>query len=283
VNAEWGFGIVRTTEGPDTRTLFDELCALGSEVAGIHLVPHIATDYAELVGALEDGALGLAWLPPIPTIDIDANGAGSVLAIPSRAGSTSYHSALVVRRGGPKSLAELQGRRAAWVQRDSAAGYLVPRMHLAGQGFDVLRFFARELFVHSHTAVIDAVSSGEADVGATYCHVDASSRIVSAPWLDKDGSSIRPLEALVTVGPIPNDALVASTELAAPVRSAIARWLLAPEPRARELFAKLLDAKDFRVPSPEHYEALRHALRAARARGHDALPPESRMRIRPAR
>jgi phosphonate transport system substrate-binding protein len=282
VKSDWGFGIVRTTEGPDTRALFDELCTLASGVAGVRLTPYIGTDYSELVGALEDGALGLAWLPPIPTIDVDGE-VGSVLAIPARAGSTSYHAALVVRRGGPKALADLKGRRAAWVQRDSSSGYLVPRMHLAAQGFDVLRFFARELFVHSHSAVVDAVSNGEADVGATYCHVDATSRVVSAPWLDREGKINRPVEALVTIGPIPNDALVANAELPATARSAVARWLLAPDARARELFARLLDAKDFRVPAPDHYDALRHAVRAARARGHDALPPESRRRIRAGR
>jgi len=34
------------------------------------------------------------------------------------------------------------------------------------------------------------------------------------------------------------------------------------------------------VAAPNHYEMLRHALRAAHARGHDKLPPSSRMRMR---
>src|SRR5206468_2425304 len=103
----------------------------------------------------------------VPTIELEDEGVASVLAIPARRGMTTYHAAFIVRRGGPKTLVELRGRRAAWVQRDSAAGYLVPRMHLAAQGFDVLRFFSRELFVHAHSGVIDAVVSGDADVGAT--------------------------------------------------------------------------------------------------------------------
>lgn len=278
--AEWGFGIVRTAEGPDTRILFDELCQIASTIAGVRFTPHIATDYAELIAALERGELGLTWLPPMPTIDVEGRGLAAALAIPARQGSTHYHAALVVRRGGPKTIEEIKGRRAAWVQRESSSGYLVPRMYLAGRGHDVLRFFSRELFVHSHAAVIDAVASGAVDVGATYCHLDAKGAVVSAPWLDKEGRHTRPVEPLVTVGPIPNDALVAASELPAATRSALARWILAPDERARELFARLLDAADFRVPSREHWDALRHSLRAAHARGHDAPPPSSRLRIR---
>lgn len=277
----WGFGIVRANDWSDGKVPFGELCALASEAAGIRFEPVLTSSYDELAVAIRDGEVGLAWLPPIPTIELEAQGVASVLAIPSRRGSVVYHSAFIVRRGGPKSLAELRGRRAAWVQRDSAAGYLVPRMHLAAQGFDVLRFFARELFVHSHSAVVDAVLSGEADVGATFCGLDAATGSVTrSMWQDEDGKSIRPIEALATMGPIPNDALVAGSGVPAGARSSLTRWALTLDGRSKDIFSKLLGSGDFRVPATNHYEMLRHALRAARARGQDALPPASRMRMR---
>lgn len=279
----WAFGIVRSAEGPEARALFHELCGVASEVAGVRFTPLVATGYAELVEAFGRRELGLAWLPPVPTIEVEDRGLAAALAIPARRGSTHYHAALVVRRGGPRTVDELKGRRAAWVQRESAAGYLFPRMHIASRGHDVLHFFSREVFVHSHGAVVDAVSSGAADVGATYCHIDGKGSIVSAPWLGEDGKAVRPVEALATIGPIPNDALVASCELPASTRSALARWLFSLDDRARELFARLLDASDLRVPSREHWDALRHTLRAAHARGHDTLPPSSRLQIRPRR
>jgi phosphonate transport system substrate-binding protein len=281
VSEVWGFGIVRSNDWGQGQSPFEELCALASAAAGLRFEPVIAASYAELTAAILDGEVGLAWLPPVPTIELETRAAASVLAIPARRGATTYHAAFIVRRGGPKTLAELRGRRAAWVQRDSAAGYLVPRMHLAAQGFDVLRFFARELFVHSHTGVIDAVVSGEADVGATFCTVDASSGlVVRSAWQDEEGQSIRAVEALTTMGPIPNDALVAAAELPAASRAALTRWLLTLDGRAKEIFEGMLGSGDFRVPADNHYEILRHALRAAHARGHDALPPDSRMRMR---
>lgn len=276
------------SEVEDGRALLEDLCAAIGAACDITLVPTVASTYRELANGLASGRLGIAWLPPVTTLDVVGRRAGSVLAIPSRRGVTSYYSALIVRRGGPRTLDDLRGRRAAWVQRESAAGYLVPRLHLASCGFDVLRFFARELFVHSHPAVVDAIVSGEADVGATYCNVDPQTRcVVRSAWQDEAGAVIRPIEALATVGPIPNDALVASSALPAGARSTLARWLFALERdpsatggRARAAFDRLLGASDFRVPSDEHYKALEHTLRVAHARGQDGLPPSSRMRMR---
>lgn len=281
MSVAWGFGIVRTSEWSDVgRAELAELCDLASKAAEIRFEPVVATSYRELLARIEEGAIGLAWLPPIPTTDVEERRLATPLAIPRRHGASTYHAALVVRRNGPRSIAELEGRRVAWVQRDSAAGYLVPRLELVARGVDVLRFFAREIFVHAHGRVVDAVASGDADVGATYCHLDAEQRVVSGSWMDLDGRPVRPVEALATFGPIPNDALVASTALPASARSALARWLLALDARSRELFARLLGASDFRVPSPDHFDALKHSLRVARARGHDKLPRESRSGIR---
>ncbi len=280
----WGFGIVQARELEDAgRGAFEELCGLVSDATGVRFEPTIARSYRELAGGLERSEIGLAWLPPLPTIDLGARRLATVLAIPARNGTTSYHAALIVRRGGPRTIGDLRGRRAVWVQRDSAAGYLVPRMHLAAQGIDVLRYFSRELFTHSHPAVVDAIVNGEADVGATYCHVEATGRVVRGPWMDDESRNVRPIEVLATFGPIPNDALVGSNELSASARSSLTRWLLDPSARARELFARLLGSGDFRVPSIEHYKPLEHMSRAARARGHDADPSSSRMGIRAAR
>lgn len=286
VTTAWGFGIVPSSELQDAgRMLFEELCERASDEAAVRFTPAVAASYRELVAMIERGEIGLAWMPPVPTIElVEVRRIATPLAIPARRGATVYHAALIVRRGGPKTIEECRGRRAAWVQRDSAAGYLVPRMQMAAQGIDVLRFFSRELFMHSHPAVIDAITSGEADVGASYCHVEPGTTTVArAAWTDDDGRALRPIEAIATFGPIPNDALVASDELPLPSRTALTRWLLDLDPRSRDLFERILGAHDFRVPSPDHFDALRHAMRAARARGHDAMPPESRRAIRAAR
>jgi phosphate/phosphite/phosphonate ABC transporter binding protein len=271
--AAWGFGIARSHEVASMQSLFTELCELLSAATGTVFYSHLALTYRELADSLRRGDLGLAWMPPIPAIELQDQGAATALGLPARGGQTSYHAAFIARKGGPKTIAEMKGRRIAWVHRDSASGYLVPRLHLASQGFDVFHFFSRELFVGSHIGVVDALMAGNVDVGVTFCSLDAGGRVTTAGWTAADGTNLRPVEIISTVGPIPNDAVVASTLLPATVRASVTRWLLNLEERPKKLMSELLHAADFRVASPTHYESLRHTVRAARARGFDSLPP----------
>lgn len=277
-DAPWGFGIARASERFVRRSLLEGLCELASQAAGVRFAPHAASSYRELADALERSELGLAWMPPVPIIDLEERGTATPLVVPSREGWTTYHAALIVRRGTQRrSLSELEGLRVAWVQRDSASGYLAPRIHLAAQGFDVFRFFSREVFLANHAEVIDAVASGQVDVGATFCRVDpATGQVAAGGWLDAEGRSKRPVEPLVTIGPIPNDAMIASNELPSSARAGLVRWLLDPDPTTRALFEELVGTSDFRLARSEHYDELRRQLRRARARGYDALPRASR-------
>jgi phosphonate transport system substrate-binding protein len=248
-----------------------ELCEIVSNATGATFTPHHAASYRDLARDVRSGAVGLAWMPPIPAIVLEEDGAGTPLALSWRQESASYYSALVTRDGRAKTIADLRGMRVAWVDKESAAGYLVPRMHIASLGHDARTFFTQETFARSHLAVMDAVVSGAADVGATFCTLEpGSKKVVTAGWTAADGSKIRDVDPVVTVGPIPNDVIVASTQVPASVRSSLTRWLLAPDARSRDLIGELFQVRSFRMASKAHFDELRHLLRAARARGYDA-------------
>jgi ABC-type phosphate/phosphonate transport system substrate-binding protein len=75
------------------------------------------------------------------------------------------------------------------------------------------------------------------------------------------------LRILATTGAIPNDALVVSNRLAADVRLALVRWILAISgSRAQALSGELFGADAFRVASPTHFEPLRRLVAMARMR-----------------
>ncbi len=97
-------------------------------------------------------------------------------------------------------------------------------MHLASTGIDLKGFFSEESFVKSHIAVVEAVALGRADVGATFCSLDpATRRVLSAVWTAPDGRPLFTIETIATAGPIPNDAIVASSKLPLPVRASLRR------------------------------------------------------------
>ena len=253
----FGFGIARFIGS----TFLDELAMLASETAGVRLQRFPAPSYRALADAMISGEVGVAWLPPILALEIESGGHGTVAAIPLRHGVPTYRAAIITRPGGPKTIAELAGARMAWVDAESAAGYVVPRLHLVASGFD-LHAFAHEEFLRSHLEVVTAVARGRFDAGATFSNHDPRTQAVTtAGWTDVDGRAIRDVGILATVGPIPNDALVISSLIPIPARLALTRWVLDPPPRVRRLFSVVLASERLRAPEPEHFQMLRELLR----------------------
>jgi phosphonate transport system substrate-binding protein len=268
---QYGFGIVASDgEAAVTRrALLTELCQTLSPSIGVMLLPYLAPTYRHLSAAVERGQAAFAWMPPLLVLELEDRGLAKPVVLPLRRGSTaSFYSALITRHGGPRTIQELEGARAAWVERESIAGYLVARMHLVTQGFDPKKL-GREMFVHSHDAVVDAVLSDRADVGATFCTLDPrSNRIVHGAWTGPDGKSAKPVDVLATAGPIPNEAIVASrTTPQEVVDATLAALSSLDQKRPREIVASLLRAEGFTKAAASHYAPLRSLVSAARAKG----------------
>ena len=244
-----------------------ELCEILSSAAGAKFEPYIAPSYRDMAKEVDGGAVTLAWAPPVLALDLDERAVATPLAVPVRWGMTTYKTAIIARERGPSKVEELRGMRMAWVDRESSSGYIVPRIHLASLGCELGAFFSTESFHLSHVAVVDAVTSGRADVGATFYSVAPDGKIASAGWTTESGAALRPVKIVATAGPIPNDMMVIAKRLPVDVRAAIQRWLLELDDRARALFGEVIHSREFRVPSREHFRPLRAMMAAGRARG----------------
>jgi phosphonate transport system substrate-binding protein len=277
--AKFRFGIVRGADFVGLSTL-RKLCEAASTALGMPVEGTLVPDHRSLADDLAGGHVAFGWVSPLFALTLLDHKLATPLAIPVRKGQVAYHSALITKRGGPKTIVELAGTRVAWVDQDSVAGYIVPRTHLAAAGHDVRKLFGRETFLHGHRAVVDAVARGEADVGATYCQLDDSGQVIGGAWYDSTGERARPIDVLSTMGPIPNDALLAAAKVPASVRVTLTRFLLTPPIDVVPLLEGVFDSAQFRVADASHYEPLGHTLRTARARGYDALPSDSRTAIR---
>ncbi len=253
----YGFGIARTLQPVKSRARLAGLCELMTRDLGVVFLPQHADSYHELVRDFDRGATAVAWMPPLPCIEVEKRQSGASVVLPVRSGSMTYFSALVAcRTRGPRTLADVKKLKVAWVDPESSSGYLVPRLHLQAHGRSLRAMFDDEIMAGSHEAVLDAVEGGRADVGATYCASKAPR------WMRSNGVQ-RPLEALTVTGPIPNDAILVSPKLPADVRSQITRWFVSlQEDRARQLSAELLNATEFRVASFGHFGPLRQLIAA---------------------
>lgn len=137
---------------------------------GVVVQMKVAPSYQALGDQLLHARVDVAWAPPIVCARVEAAG-GSVALRAVRHGATAYRAALVCRAGPPLQLNRPREVVAAWVDEDSAAGYLLARSWLAGRHIDARNGFKRTVFCGSYFAALQAVADGLADVTSVYCSV----------------------------------------------------------------------------------------------------------------
>ena len=223
------------------------------------VVPHRASDYRGLVAALEQGAVQVAWVPPL--IAARPIRAGTILpiAVAVRSGSTSYSAALIARNDSPiVTPADLRGVRAAWVDRESASGYLAIRLALRATGLSLVDAFAHEVFARSHAEVARLVASGAVDVGATYLNWSPDRTSVErAGWMGVPGLDPTCIRVVSEAGPIPSDMFAVHAGLRKAVVQALEAALIDGRPRgARRIARQLTESDGFVRPTRDHLAML---------------------------
>ncbi len=266
------FGYVGRGASNAMRGRLADFTELLGQKLGIELAVFEAASYADLATAIVSGFVDVAWLPPIPFIRLHRRDAVVPLVAHQRAGQTHFHSAVIVRDDSPfETLSDLRGGRPAWVDTDSASGYVMPRLGLAEGGLDPRTAFAPQRFCGSHEAVVRAVLSGRSDFGATYGGVDEQGKVSRGPWLDVTDEKGRPAEVrvLARFGVIPGDTTAARADLPARLRARIASALrsLPGKKKPRALVQRLFGVDAFSVWEPSGHEELRRIAQDALLRG----------------
>ncbi len=122
----------------------------------------VATSYADLAERVERGEAHLVWMPPTVAARLEPRLLHIFKCV--RNGRTSYRSSIVARRGEITSLAELSGKRAAWVDRLSVGGYLLALEALREHRLD--RGLGEQRFLGDYPSALEAVLDGSADFSA---------------------------------------------------------------------------------------------------------------------
>ena len=238
-----------------------EFASFLSASADVELAVTEAPTYERTAAVLHEGQAQLAWLAPIPYIALSAAGVVAPLVYNERARKT-YCSALIVPADSHvKRVADLRGARVAWVDRHSAAGFVVPRIELAKAGVDPRTELAEQTFAGSHERVAQAVAEGSVDFGATFAHREEGGA-VTGPWKERT-------RVIATFGKIPSDLIVAHNALDMALRVRITRALRAmnADETGRRIVRELFEVERFRLLDAEDYDALQAIARDARDQG----------------
>jgi ABC-type phosphate/phosphonate transport system substrate-binding protein len=131
-------------------------------------------------------------------------------------GATTYNGVFVVRRDGPKKLADLKGLRLALTSVDSLSGYAAPLAFLKAHNLGALDF-SQIVLAGNHTAALESLARGEVDVTATF-ESAINDFVKRHPEF--------PLQYLDTIPGLPTDTLVMRRNLSAPQAQTLTDLLL---------------------------------------------------------
>lgn len=201
--------------------------------------------YQGLVERLGRGEVDIALVGAWTYVDARKKSAVHAILRAVRKGASSYHGVLVVPHGATlKSVAELRGKRVAFVDKQSTSGYLYPRMLLKKAGLDPEHDITA-VFVGSHRRVVELVAAGGAEAGACFAE---------APELLEDPAALR---VLAQTAAIPGDPVIVGPALTGEHIKKLRRALidLATNPQAASFFSYA--GIDGFVPAGDHdYDAL---------------------------
>ncbi len=197
---ELKFGFTPVLSEPEMRAEFEPLMKYLSDALGQKVTLYIAKDYGDLRTQMENGSVDIGSFSPFAYVDAARGGKIRIIAQSIIEGSATYRGIIVTRKdSGLKSIADLKGKRFAFVDPKSASGYVYPRAMLIEKGINPETFFRETMFAGSHDKVIAAVLDGRVDAGAIY---DGALGVAQ-----RSGVSTSNLLTLASSDPIPHDAI----------------------------------------------------------------------------
>jgi phosphonate transport system substrate-binding protein len=214
------------------------------------VVVRVAPDYQTMERDLLSGTTQAAWGPPFVCARTEAYG-GRGLVRGIRKGSATYRSALVARRDKGIKLDKPTGLKAAWVDRDSTAGYLLPQAYLRERGVHGWQAFSEERFVGSYKGAVEDVLAGRVDLAAVWAPTRGGDSTVSTSLEELVGSRARELEVLGFTRECPNDGVVLSPRIDEPATASLERAFLtmSDDPEGRSVLEQVFSAERFE-PAP---------------------------------
>lgn len=190
----------------------------------------IVSDYDSLGRSLLNGTIDVGWFSPFAYVMTKNKGDIIPLVTTVVNNNASYHGYIIARSDkGFKSINSLQGKRFAFVDKQSASGYVYPRAMIVEQGKQPETFFSENIFLGSHDRVIDAVLDGTVDAGATYSEAMDAAR--------GRGLNVQDLTILAQTESIPKDAIA--------IRPGLDRELLV---RIKQAFVEMTDKNSEHAP-----------------------------------
>ncbi|WP_420329418.1 phosphate/phosphite/phosphonate ABC transporter substrate-binding protein [Paenibacillus gorillae] len=191
-----------------------------SDKLGIDVKVSISTDYNTIIEAMASKKIDVGFLPPSAYVLAKQKGAAEVILQAQRFGVQDetgaptedlvdfYKSMIIVKKDSPiKTVADLKGKKIAYQNVTSSAGYVWPAGKLLENGIDPLKDVV-PVTVKGHDQGVIAVLNGDVDAAAIF---QDARNVVS-----KDYPKVfEDTRVLTFTEPIPNDTISVRSDMSA--------------------------------------------------------------------
>ncbi len=207
----------------EARTIIESgnrIAHLLETATGYRFESFVATSYAGVIEAMGAGRADIGWLNTFSYVIAHQKYGVEVRLVTVRFGLPYYDAEIIAQTSsGISTLADLKGKRFAFVDPASTSGYLFPLAGLKKAGYDPQKFFGQTVFAGSHNNVVLAVYQGRADAGSVYDDARATVQKTLPDVMQK-------LKVVWKSEPIPNDTVSFRRDLPADVKDKVTTALL---------------------------------------------------------
>ncbi len=193
-------GINPFTSPDEIKKMYQPLLARIFSSLGLKVRLMIVKDYLSLGEQIKKGNIDGGWFSPFAYITAAEMTPLDPVATPLINGKDYYNGYIIARKdSGIASLQDLSGKSFAYVDKNSASGYLYARHSIKEAGLDPENIFSKVSFAGSHDQVLYGVINGEFDAGATYNEAYEK--------MQESGTDMSCLSIISTTGNIQKDAI----------------------------------------------------------------------------
>ena len=228
------------------------------KLSGFPVKAVVASDYTGVVEALRSRFVEMAFVHSVGYVYASREAGCRILAKAIRRGTATYTARIFVRHGsGIRTLADLRGKRMAFVDPTSTSGYIYPMVLLIKAGLvqnrDPKTFFREALFAGAHDAALLALLNGTVDAAAVFD--DAPQRLLP--------EKARAAELLVVAESprIPNDGVCVRQGLEPELLERLTQSLLSlNRPEHRGILRRLYNIDGLVAAKDQDYDPVREAV-----------------------
>lgn len=180
-----------------------------------------------------------------------------------RFGESTYKAQFLARTDGKiKKLADLEGRKVAFVDPASVSGYLLPLKYLKDKGIKP----KETMFAMRHDNVVSMIYQGQVDAGATFYSPPADNEIQDARRLVREQypDVEQKIKIIELTTAIPNDPVIFRKDMPEAMKKEIGEALIkfAATPEGLEVLKKLSSVTGLNHTSDAEYDSTRAAVKA---------------------